>query len=156
MEWLLMNKPLLIGLHLGAAILGIDGFLWLLGELFAERVHVTRARIAGLIGLFGFIGSWLLGGYYYLNYYGSLVKPGIVAGTAPWGHKIAMEAKEHIFLFLVPMAFVAVAFLFVDPIMFESLRVKKGLRFLTATIAILGLVIGAMGYIISAAARWAV
>ena len=156
MDWLLSNKPVLIGLHVATAILGIDGFLWLLGELFAERVNMIRARIAGFIGLFGFIATWLLGGYYYLTYYGSLVKPGIVAGTAPWTHEIAMEAKEHIFFFLVPMAVCAVAFLFIDSDIFENLNIKRGLRWLVLIIALLGLYIGAMGYIISAAARWAV
>ena len=149
MEWLLVNKPLLIGLHLGAAILGIDGFLWLLGELFAERVHMTRARIAGLIGLFGFIGSWLLGGYYYLNYYGSLVKPGIVAGTAPWAHKIAMEAKEHIFLFILPLAVTALILALLDKKEFENHNLRRISMLLAGVIVFLSLAIGGMGFIIS-------
>ena len=156
MEWILANKPLLIGLHLGFAILGIDGFLWLLGELFAKEVNMRRARIAGILGLIGFIGSWLFGGYYYLNFYGTLVKPEIIAGSAPWAHAVAMEAKEHIFLFLVPMAFSVIALLFAGSDMSSATDIKRAVRWLIITIVLLAFLIGAMGYIISAAARWAV
>ena len=155
MDWILANKAVLIGFHLGAAILGIDALLWVLGELMAEDVHAGRARFAGLLGVLGFLGSWLFGGYYYLTYYATLVKPGILAGSAPWAHAIAMEAKEHLFLFLMPMAITVLLFLLVDRTTFAPYRVKNSLRVLVAVIAVLALSIGAMGYIISAAARWA-
>lgn len=155
MDWILANKAVLIGLHLGAAIIGIDAFLWVLGELMAGDVHLGRARFAGFLGVLGFLGSWLAGGYYYLNYYGTLVKPGILKGTAPWAHAIAMEAKEHIFLFIVPMAVVVLLFLMVDRAILATYRIKNSLRVLVGILATLALVIGAMGYIISAAARWA-
>ena len=152
MDWLLANRPVLIGLHLGFAIIGIDGFLWLLGELFASEVNARRARLAGMIGLVGFVGSWLLGGYYYLHYYGTLVKPEILAGSAPWAHAVAMEAKEHIFLFLVPMAIAVMASLFATP---DLASIKHSLRRVIAAMVVIAFTIGAMGYIISAAARWA-
>lgn len=155
MDWILANKAVLIGFHLGAAILGIDAMLWVLGELMAEEVHTGRARFAGFIGILGLIGSWLFGGYYYLNYYGTLVKPTILKGSAPWAHAIAMEAKEHLFLFLVPMAITVLLFLMVDRATFATYRIKNSLRVLVGVIAVLALSIGAMGYIISAAARWA-
>lgn len=155
MDWILANKAVLIGLHLGAAIIGIDAFLWVLGELMAGDVHLGRARFAGLLGVLGFLGSWLLGGYYYLHYYGTLVKPEILKGTAPWAHAIAMEAKEHIFLFIVPMAVVVLLFLMVDRATLATYHIKNSLRALVGVIVALALAIGAMGYIISAAARWA-
>ncbi len=155
MDWILANKAVLIGFHLGAAILGIDAFLWVLGELMAGDVHSGRARFAGLLGVIGLLGSWLLGGYYYLNYYGTLVKPIILKGSAPWAHAIAMEAKEHLFLFLIPMAVTVLLFLMVDRATFATYRIKNSLRVLVGLIAVLALSIGAMGYIISAAARWA-
>jgi hypothetical protein len=37
--------------------------------------------------------------------YGSQVKPIILAGLHPWVHKVVMEAKEHIFIFLPIIAF---------------------------------------------------
>src|SRR3989344_9378428 len=100
----MLSAPVLIGLHLGFAILGIDAFLWLLGEFVADAVSIRRRVWAAAIGLAGFIFTWIIGGYYYVVYYGKLVKPTILKGMAPWAHAIAMEAKEHIFLFVVPLA----------------------------------------------------
>src|SRR3989338_11661990 len=101
---ILLAKPVLIGLHLGFAILGIDAFLWLAGEYAAGAISIKRRMIAAVLGLIGFIGSWLIGGYYYVKYYGPLVKPVIKAGNAPWAHAIAMELKEHVFLFIITLA----------------------------------------------------
>lgn len=150
----LTYKPVLIGLHLGFAIVGIDAFLWYLGELAANSGHRRRLRWASLIGLVGFIGSWIAGGYYYVVNYGKLVKPVILKGTAPWAHAIAMEAKEHIFLFIIPLALTAVFLAFLNKEDFEKFKLRKTAMLLAGLIAFLGLAIGAMGFIISAAARW--
>src|SRR4030067_285327 len=91
-------KPVLIGLHLGFAILAIDAFLWLLGEVIADAGSLRRRLAAAAIVSRRFILTWIVGGYYYVTFYGPLVRPVIKAGNAPWAHAIAMEAKEHIFL----------------------------------------------------------
>ena len=44
--------------------------------------------------------SWATSAYYYVTYYGTAVKPRILAGALPAGHIFFMEAKEHIFLVL--------------------------------------------------------
>ena len=106
-DFILNNKPALVGLHLGFAILGIDGFIWLFGEILAKSEHRGRILLSAVLGIAGFALSWLIGGYYYVKFYGPVVKPIIKAGSVPWAHAIAMEAKEHIFLFIIPMAFVA-------------------------------------------------
>lgn len=151
---LLISKPVLVGLHLGFGILGIDGFLWLLGEVLANPRNRFRMKLAAFIGTLGFLASWIVGGYYYVVHYGTLVKPVILAGAAPWAHTIMMETKEHIFLFLVPMAFTALILSFVSRDEIEVLGLKKGFAILVLTIALIGLAIGAMGYMISASARW--
>ncbi|KKU53079.1 MAG: hypothetical protein A3F26_02255 [Candidatus Ryanbacteria bacterium RIFCSPHIGHO2_12_FULL_47_12b] len=153
---LLTAKPILIGLHLGFAILGIDAFLWLLGELVARAGSASRRMFAAAVGLASFIGSWFIGGYYYVNFYGPLVKPVILKGSAPWAHAIAMEAKEHIFLFVVPMAVTALLLSRLDNAALDSAGLRKPAIFLAGTLAGVGLAIGLMGYIISAAARWGV
>ncbi len=151
---LLQSKPVLIGLHLGFAIVGIDLFFWLLGK-FKDKIGSVknRATIAGL-GTLAFISSWVVGGYYYVVYYGSLVKPVIKEGVAPWAHNIVMEAKEHIFLFVIPMAVVVLFISFMNDEEIERSGIRRTAVWLSGAVAMLGLLIGAMGFIISAAARW--
>src|SRR3989338_2258062 len=154
-QLLLTSKPVLIGLHLGFAILAIDAFLWLLGEVIAGAGSKIRRTIAASLGLVGFIMTWIIGGYYYVTYYGPFVKPIIKAGTAPWAHAIAMEAKEHIFLFLIPMAVTAFFLSRLSPDELDTFKLKNSYIALLIIISGLALSLGLMGYIISAASRWA-
>jgi len=150
---ILLSKPVLIGLHLTFAIIGIDAFLWLLGEMRAKSKKGPRVLTA-LIGVGSFFLSWIAGGYYYVTYYGGLVKPGIKSGLAPWAHGIMMETKEHVFLFIVPLAVTALLAVMLDQEEWERLGIKKAVMYIVAYTALLGLAIGAMGFIVSAAARW--
>ena len=150
---LLNNKPVLVGLHLGFAILGIDFFLWLAGELIADPEKRKRLKIVSVIGVLGFVLSWLVGGYYYVKYYGTLVRPDILAGSAPWAHAVAMEAKEHIFLLIIPLALTAAFLSFLPKDVLSNFRLRKPAIALIGAMVALALSIGAMGYIISAAAR---
>lgn len=152
----LQSKPVLIGVHLGFAITGIDAFLSLCGK-FKDNGGSHKSRIiTALVGIVAFIASWLVGGFYYLAYYGTLVKPVIKSGVAPWAHNIVMETKEHIFLFLVPMAITAFFIALLEKEDLERLDLRRPAFLLCAAIAVLGLLIGAMGFIISSAARWGV
>ncbi len=151
---ILTAKPVLIGLHLGFAILAIDAFLWLLGEVIADAGSLRRRLAAAAIGSISFILTWIVGGYYYVTFYGPLVRPVIKAGNAPWAHAIAMEAKEHIFLFVIPIAVTVFLLARLNANELQSLGLRKGLIRLTAITAGLGLSLGLMGFIISAAARW--
>src|SRR3989344_2958174 len=150
----LTAKPVLIGLHLGFAILGIDAFLWLLGEFSADIANIKRRAWAAMIGCVGFIMTWIVGGYYYVKFYGPLVKPTILKGMAPWAHAIAMEAKEHIFLFVVPLALTGIFAALLDQETIQRLGLKRPLLWLVGTVAGLGLFICALGFIISSAATW--
>lgn len=153
---LLVSKPVLIGLHLGFAILGIDAFLWLLGEVVANAGSVTRRTISAGLGLLGYIATWVIGGYYYVKFYGPLVKPIIKAGQAPWAHAIVMEAKEHIFLFAVPLAITLFFLSRLDANELRFLGLRRVFAQLIAMAAGIGLSLGLMGFIISAAARFGV
>ncbi len=150
----LFAKPVLIGLHLGFAIIGIDSFLWLAGEVLAGNPTGRRARFAAVLGTSGFALSWLSGGYYYVKFYGTLVKPVIQKGLAPWAHSIIMETKEHIFLFILPLALTAIFVSFLPKEVFEKNNLKRGFLSVILLLVFLALVIGLMGFIISAAARW--
>ena len=108
----------------------------------------------GVIGLIAYALTWVIGGYYYFKFYGSLVKPIIKTGNAPWAHAIAMEAKEHIFLFAIPIAITICLLSRLSADELESFGLRKSFVRLTAICAGLGLSLGVMGFIISAAARW--
>jgi|SRR3989344_4848367 len=153
-NYILANKPVLVGLHLGFAILGIDALLWLAGEVLANSANRKRIKIASYLAIFGFVASWVVGGYYYVTYYGKLVKPEILKGTAPWAHAVAMEAKEHIFLLLVPMVCLILCSAMLSREDLNKLELKKPLLILIFVVAGAALSLGLMGYIISAAARW--
>ena len=150
----LQSKPVLIGFHLGFAIVGIDAFLWLLGQ-FKDNGGSRKSRImTAAIGVAAFVASWIAGGYYYVIYYGTLVKPVIKSGLAPWAHNIIMETKEHIFLFVIPLAMTVLCITLLEKEDVERLALRRLAMWLSGTVAALGLLIGAMGFIISAAARW--
>lgn len=151
---ILQSKPVLIGLHLGFAIVGIDAFLWLLGKLKGDGGSRKSMIITAAIGVAAFIASWLAGGYYYVVYYGTLVKPVIKSGVAPWVHNIIMETKEHIFLFVVPLALTVLFVTLLEREELERLGLRRPTLWLSGAVAGLGLLIGAMGFVISAAARW--
>ena len=150
----IQSKPVLIGLHLGFAIIGIDAFLWLLGKLKGDGSSQKSMIVTATIGVAAFIASWIAGGYYYVVYYGGLVKPVIQKGLAPWAHNIIMETKEHIFLFVVPVAMTILFITLLDKKDMEQLKIRHLAWLLSGAVAVLGLLIGAMGFIISAAARW--
>jgi len=112
--------------------------------------------ITAAVGMSAFIASWIAGGYYYVTYYGTLVKPVIKSGLAPWAHDIIMETKEHIFLFVIPLAITVLFITLLEKRDMDRLRLRRLTGRLSLTIVILGLLIGAMGFIVSAAARWGV
>src|SRR3989344_7059708 len=151
---ILQSKPVLIGLHLGFGIIGIDAFLWLLGKLKGDGGSRKSMIITAAIGVAAFIASWLAGGYYYVAYYGTLVKPIIKSGVAPWVHNIIMETKEHIFLFIIPLAMTVLFITLLSKEEMEKLRLRKITLWLAFSVAMLGLIIGAMGFMISATVRW--
>lgn len=153
---LIQSKPVLIGLHLGFAIVGIDAFLLLAWKLKSGTDSRKSMIAAALVGTASFIASWIAGGYYYVIYYGALVRPIIKSGLAPWAHNIIMETKEHIFLFVVPLAMTVLFITLLEKQEMEQIKLRRLAYWLSGTVAALGLLIGAMGFVISAAARWGV
>ena len=98
--------------------------------------------------------SWISGGFYYVQYYGTLVKPIIKSGAASWAHNISMETKEHIFLFIIPLAMTVFFITLLDKAKIDALKIRRSAVWLSSTVAVLGLLIGALGFTVSAAARW--
>ena len=151
---ILQYKPVLIGIHLGFGIIGIDAFLWLVGILKGDGGSQKSMVITAIIGTISFVVSWIAGGYYYVVYYGTLVKPVIKSGVAPWVHNIVMETKEHIFLFIIPLAMTVLFITFLNKEEMDRLNLRRIALWLSLAIAVIGLLVGAMGFMVSAAARW--
>ena len=151
---ILQYKPVLIGIHLGFGIIGIDAFLWLVGILKGDGGSQKSMVITAIIGTISFVVSWIAGGYYYVVYYGTLVKPVIKSGVAPWVHNIVMETKEHIFLFIIPLPMTVLFITFLNKDEMDRLNLRRIALLLSLAIAVIGLLVGAMGFMVSAAARW--
>ncbi|MCD4483326.1 hypothetical protein LQR31_02415 [Chromobacterium vaccinii] len=98
MDYLLLSHP-----TFGA--LGIIAAVWVLVEtLNASEGNAARIRLASratalCIGL-----SWILGGYWYVHFYGH-DKALILKGPLPYAHNLVMETKEHLFFIVLILAF---------------------------------------------------
>ncbi len=111
----IFQSALLLHIILGILAMVASVTLWM---VFLKRIQNFRLiKFSAGATFFLLLGSWISGGYYYLYYYGASVRSVILSGPYPWAHKIVMEAKEHIFLFLPFLA--AVVF-------FAVLRFREG------------------------------
>lgn len=140
--------------HVVIGLAGIMFFVLVLLELFGTNIGTRKLKILSFFGFASFIASWIMGGYYYVMYYGGAVKPVIKAGDYPWVHGIIMESKEHIFLFLPILA--AVAFLIFwlgDNLASSEPRLKRALTALVLLIIVYGVFVAVSGTVISGAVR---
>jgi hypothetical protein len=81
--------------------LGILAALWVFVEtLNAGEDNAVRIRRAAIAVVVFMCLSWVLAGYWYVNFYAP-DKALILKGPWPWAHKIFMETKEH--LFFIPL-----------------------------------------------------
>jgi hypothetical protein len=134
-----------------AAIVAYAGLPLLLK---GKELNIRILKIYSFLGFLGFVGSWIFGGYYYSLYYGKAVKPGIVEGATPWIHKILMESKEHVFLFLPFLAFLVLILVnFFPKELARNQKLKNSLILLCVLIVTLGIVITLSGVAISGSVR---
>nr|MDO8098427.1 hypothetical protein [Candidatus Njordarchaeota archaeon] len=146
----------IVALHIAIAdIVGGIGFLWTLVELFdLKESGIKRIKLMSLVGFTGVILAWIIGGYYYVTYYGSTVKPVILAGSYPLAHEIFMETKEHVFLLIPFLALLQVALTWkYGDALLKDKKARLWLLILTVFIMLLGWAMGASGMIISGASR---
>ncbi|POZ61997.1 hypothetical protein [Chromobacterium alticapitis] len=98
MDLLLLSHP-----TFGA--LGIMAAVWVLVEaLNASSGNEARIRFASRIVAFCIGMSWVLGGYWYVHFYGH-DKALILKGPLPYAHNLVMETKEHLFFIVLILAF---------------------------------------------------
>lgn len=147
------GSKVLVLIHSLSGSLTALALIWIILEiLYLTKKGVVRAKIAGYLAAFLVVaGCWIVGGYNYLTDYGSKVKPIILAGPEPWAHSIAMEVKEHIFIFL-PIIVIALSMTLVTfdrDALLEDPEARRAIA-ITASLALLMvLLMFLMGTIIS-------
>ena len=151
-----MVNPLIL-IHAIAAEVGLFAFLWIVVELLnPSDVRINRAKIAAVIGVVCLLTAWVLGGFYYVEVYGEVVKPVIKASDAKWVHGIVMEVKEHVFLFLPILSASVAALLFrFDKDLLTRTDARVSIISLSVLIFLLGFAIAGMGALIGAGYRMA-
>ncbi len=141
-------------LHVLTGLIGIIAFYPVWTGLLRERLTPKSLKLGSFLGLVFLVISWLTAGSYYTTYYGQAVKAAVVAGKYPWAHKVLMEAKEHVFLFL---PFLAAALFFSIWAFGDRLErepgAKKSLAALTGLLVILGIIVTLAGVVVSGAVR---
>lgn len=151
-----MGNPLIL-FHAGIAEIGLFAFLWVLVELLnPTETRIKRAKTAALLGLVCLIVAWLAGGAYYVNVYGSEIKPLIKASDAKWVHSIIMEVKEHVFLFLPVLATLTLGLIHkYGNELVKNREARISVILLSGLIFLLGFAIAGMGAIIASGYRFA-
>ena len=149
-----MSNPLVV-IHALTGVLSIFAFLLVFVELLSpSEKAIGRIKIFAIIGTILIFISWTVGGYYYVTYYGTDIKPAIKEGPNPWIHSVVMETKEHVFLFLPFLAILATGvILSYDAGLLENNKARSSVLALCVLIILIGLAVAGMGYMISAGAR---
>jgi hypothetical protein len=87
--------------HPTFGVLGIMAAVWTVVEaLNASEANQHRIRMAAWACAICIVCAWMLGGFWYVNYYPA-DRVVIVKGPWPWAHNFFMETKEH--LFFIPL-----------------------------------------------------
>lgn len=100
----------LLLIHIGFGEFAGLCFLWVaVDTLNRKDAGLQRVKYISAFGTISAICAWFAGGYYYVKHYGTVVKPVLIAESShlKWAHKVVIEAKEHIFLFIPILAIAA-------------------------------------------------
>jgi hypothetical protein len=149
-----MTFPL-IGLHASLGEFAALMFVWAFIELFSgSDSNIRRAKLAVRLGVVFIFTAWLVGGFYYVEFYGSDVKPLIKEGPLPWAHKVVMETKEHVFLFLPFLGLLSLGLIRrVEGSMEGECRTRTAAMFAVASVAVIAGCIALFGFLVSSGFR---
>ncbi|GMQ95258.1 MAG: hypothetical protein BMS9Abin13_371 [Patescibacteria group bacterium] len=140
-------------LHVIIGLVGIIASYAVLMGLLKRAPSLAFLKYTSFTAFASYMLSWLIGGYYYVIYYGAAVKPTIKEGAYPWAHTLLMESKEHIFLFLPFLSFII--FLVIALLgreILEKRDLKNSLAALAGVVVAIGTFIALAGIVISGAA----
>src|SRR5690242_13180807 len=96
-----MSKEFILMLHPTFGVLAMLAAVWFFVEVLnvsqvnRARIKTASLAVAALIWL-----SYIVGGYWYVNYYAA-DKAIILKGPWPLAHGLVMETKEHLFFVLL-------------------------------------------------------
>lgn len=149
-----MNFPI-IGLHAWCGEFAALMFVWAFIELLSGQANnIVRAKRAVVLGTLFLVAAWLGGGFYYVEIYGSQVKPFIKEGPLPWAHGVAMETKEHVFLFLPFLGALAWGVMQRFGHMMEAdPRARAAGLYATGAVAVMAGFMALMGFLVSSGFR---
>lgn len=137
--------------HVILGIIGLIASFATMLNLWSRTSSLRRRRTWAWTACGAYVTSWLAGGYYYVFYYGGVVKPIIKDGAYPWGHLVFMEFKEHAFLFL-PFATAALAIAVAKIDEQADGRAFGQVKLLSALITLTALIVTLSGVLITGSA----
>lgn len=145
-----MANELILMLHPSFGVLAILAALWVFVEtLHIDRLNAGRVRVASLGCAVLMWLSYLVGGYWYVLFYGA-DKALINSGPWPFAHSFFMETKEHVFFAVLLMA----SYL---PVAAFSLSANRAARAVVLSVAglivLLGLAMEGAGAFVSMGAK---
>lgn len=140
--------------HVISGVIGVFLFGGVALASLKQKPSFKMLKWFSFLGFLALIISWTIsGGYYYVHYYGKAVKPIIQAGSTPWIHSVIMETKEHIFLFLPFLAFLAtLIFWFYGEDLTGKLKLKSAIAAVSLLVVIIGISVALAGISISGTA----
>lgn len=140
--------------HVIAGLAGVIAAYAILIEILRREPQIKKLAINSIVSAVSYTLSWVAGGYYYLTYYGSKVKPLILKGPYPFAHSIFTEAKEHIFLLLPLIAVITCILVCANKAKLTGPgALKKSFIWLTVVQVILGVFVTLAGFIMSGSVR---
>lgn len=148
-----MWKELMTMPHVLFGVFGILFAVWVAVEAAnSSEANQRRLKLAS-IGTTLFLWlSYLIGGWWYVVYYGATVsnsdKSIILAGPWKWSHSFFMETKEHIFFMLLFLSILLPIVTFRNQI-FKDTKVRNLTIVIALTIVVLGLGMEGFGAMIS-------
>jgi len=148
-----MWKELMTMPHVVLGVCGILCAVWVAVEAAnSSEANQYRVKLAS-IGTTLFLWlSYLLGGWWYVVYYGAAVsdsdKSIILAGPWKWSHSFFMEAKEHIFFMLILLSILLPIVTFRNQL-FKDRKIRNLAIVIALTIVVLGLGMEGFGAMIS-------
>jgi hypothetical protein len=148
-----MFKELMTMPHVIFGVFAIIAALWVAVEAAnSSEANQNRLKLAS-VGTTLFLWlSFLLGGWWYVVYYGAAEKTSdksiILAGPWTWSHTFFMEAKEHIFFMLILLSILLPIVTFRNKV-FKDKKIRNLTIVIALAIVVLGLGMEGFGAMIS-------